>query len=187
MKLQTLILLLTLLAAVNAVVKPNPKSEHRVGDRYRDELLHDLPNVKDAHLRVKMRCSSCKELSGHLFEKLNEVTNDAKRKNEAPAAHKYLTAIENHCTGLESQYGLVKISTTGGKATVEVSRKSDGRNLLKSHWVNRYILSRCSELVSKYEEDVLHEMKEFATVGVFQRVLCNQWEKSCNASDITLR
>eukprot|EP01062_Namystynia_karyoxenos_P027148 TRINITY_DN20922_c0_g1_i1.p1 TRINITY_DN20922_c0_g1~~TRINITY_DN20922_c0_g1_i1.p1 ORF type:complete len:215 (+),score=69.73 TRINITY_DN20922_c0_g1_i1:74-646(+) len=162
-------------AAADQELSPKQKAQYeenrKRGTAATDEQMDGIPDYGDKQVSKRLRCSACKCLAKELFDELRRVH---KLRHGKPRSWEVEEVLEGICATLRNDYGLLR---RNNKPTEEFSRNS-AISRLTGNWINSYIESRCGELVSSYEDDIVQSYTNGELID-FQRLICSQRDGSC--------
>lgn len=144
----------------------------------KDEQLAHLPDHTDPHINHQLRCSACKNLADHIFERLSKLH---KLRHGKPRSYEVVEALENICGELRDQYGLL---LRNNMPTNEFSR-DESITRMKGAWINTFIEGRCGDILSHYEESIMEHFGGYSKAEQLQQLICYRLERSCVAVEYT--
>jgi hypothetical protein len=143
----------------------------------KDEQLEQLPDYGDPKVNKALRCSSCNALAKEVYEKLVDL---GKRRNGRPRQYEVAEVLEDICPTLRDEYGLL---LKNNKPTTVFSRNK-AITRMQGSWINSFIDTRCGELLSSHEEQMIEWYSKVKDLEEFRELVCIKWEKTCQATEI---
>lgn len=153
--------------------RPKVTKHHR-HEHYRDHTLDHLPDITDHGVMRVLRCSSCTELSKQLYGELLQLY-----RQKDPTHAELIAVIDNMCQHHVNMYGLV-LDPVNESATTTFSMDTSVERL-QGIWINTFMKERCAHLMVNHEEDILSKHPEADSLAHFQKMVCVDWDKSCDA------
>jgi hypothetical protein len=143
----------------------------------KDEQLEQLPDYGDPKVMKALRCSSCNALIKEVYVRLMALN---KRKDGKYRMYEIVDVLEDTCPTLRDEYGLL---LKNNKPTTVFSRNK-AITRMSGSWINSFIDTRCGELLSTYEEDLIKHYKLVKDLEELRELVCVKWEKTCAINEI---
>lgn len=179
-----LLLAMLLLACSSSIVDGvsaayRPKPQKRATYAAREEQVEGLPDYNDPHVRTRLGCSACKALVEKVYEDLTKLYD---LRHGRPRHFEVVEVTEHMCQRLRDEYGLLM---RNNHATTDFSRDASITRM-QGAWINTFIEGRCGEILSHFEEPIIHHFPKLrGQLGELQKLVCYKLDKKCKAAEYT--
>eukprot|EP01060_Flectonema_neradi_P030079 TRINITY_DN429_c5_g2_i1.p1 TRINITY_DN429_c5_g2~~TRINITY_DN429_c5_g2_i1.p1 ORF type:complete len:170 (+),score=35.24 TRINITY_DN429_c5_g2_i1:83-592(+) len=149
--------------------------QQKEGTEATEEQTEGLPDFGDKKVNKRLRCSACKCVVAEVKGALDAVS---KLRHGKPKAYELEDKLDNLCRVMRDNYGLLR---KNNKPT-EIFSKNSAISRLQGNWINSYLETRCGEILSEYEDELLSSYSE--SLIDLTDLICRQGDSTCTEEQI---